>query len=66
MSKNFTETENRRYKSPGFMCPSLSFVSASLVKNCGLEPFLMFLLSTSVPHGVSSFLNYVNVYYQSR
>ncbi|MFC4195611.1 hypothetical protein, partial [Pedobacter jamesrossensis] len=52
-------------KVEGFMCPNLSFVSASLVKNCGLEPFPVSLI-LQVPRGVFFFLNYVNVYYLSR
>jgi hypothetical protein len=56
-------------KAEGFIVPNLSFVSASLVKNCGLEPFHISDINISiyVPLGVFFFLNlYVNVYYQSR
>ena len=67
MSKNFVKVEARGCKGEGFIVLRLSLCLTLLVKNCGLEPFQMISLSSSVPHGVSSFLNlYVNVHYRSR
>jgi len=64
MSKNFTEAEGGGYKGIGCHVPQpkpcFSFVSKK--PRSRTVPYLL----PYVPHGVSSFLNHVNVYYRSR
>lgn len=66
MSKNFIKVEARGYKGRGFHCPLTKPRFSPISKKLRSRTVSDVISVSSVPHGVSSFLNlYVNVFYQS-